>query len=75
LATRTDAARSVQVFKRTFGEKLDPGVPIDEREVFSKVLIDATIPFEWKKKPVMVKLDPEMVKKVNSRREEYKIGT
>ena len=73
LATRTDASRSVQVFKRTFGEELDPGVPIDERDVFSKIFIDATIPFEWKKKPIMVKLDPDMVKKVNSQWEKYKI--
>ncbi len=67
LATRTDAVRSIQVYKRTFGEILDPGVPMDDRTATSKVFIDATIPIEWKKKPVMVKVDPDTVKKVNDR--------
>ena len=53
----------------------DPGVPIDERDVNSKLFIDATIPFEWKKKPIMVKADPDMIKKVNDRWDQYKIRT
>jgi len=47
--------------------------PVKERVIFSKVFIVATIPFEWKKKPIMVKLDLWMVMKVNKRWEEYKI--
>jgi 4-hydroxy-3-polyprenylbenzoate decarboxylase len=29
--------------------------------------MDATIPFEWKEKPIPIELDPEMVKKVRSK--------
>jgi phenylphosphate carboxylase beta subunit len=74
LATRSDAERSVQVFRRTFGEELDPGVPIDQRNVNSKLFIDATIPFEWAKKPIMVKLDPDMAKKVSREWKKYEIN-
>lgn len=74
LANRSDAERSVQVFKRTFGEELDPGVPIDQRNLNSKLFIDATIPFEWGKKPIMVKLDPDMVEKVSKEWEKYEIN-
>ena len=73
LANRSDAARSVQVFKRTFGEELDPGVPIGERNVNSKLFIDATIPFEWPKKPMMVKLDHEVARRVNDQWNKYRI--
>ncbi len=73
VAVRADPARSVRVYPRTFGEILDPSVPGDQRQVNSKVFIDATIPFEWPKKPVMVKPDPNMLKKVKDRWQEYKI--
>lgn len=73
LASRADPERSIQVFKRTHGEMLDPGVPVENRTANSKVFIDATIPFEWKKKPVMVKVDPDTVKKVAARWKEYNI--
>jgi hypothetical protein len=33
--------------------------------------MDACIPFEWAKKPVEIKLDEEIVKKVQSRWKEY----
>jgi len=73
LANRSDATRSVQVFRKTFGEELDPGVPIGERNTNSKLFIDATTPFEWSKKPVMVKLDSNMSRKVTGQWEKYGI--
>ncbi|MDP2645863.1 MAG: UbiD family decarboxylase [Desulfobacterales bacterium] len=74
LATRSDAARSVQVFKRTFGEELDPGVPIEQRDMNSKLFIDATIPFEWTRKPIQVQMDPAMIEKVKKQWEKYDIN-
>jgi UbiD family decarboxylase len=73
VANRSDAARSVHVFKGTFGEELDPGVPSDQRNVNSKLLIDATIPFEWAKKPEMVKMDDDMLRRVKERWNDYGI--
>lgn len=73
LANRSDPSRSVQVFKRTFGTELDPGVPIDERDANSKLFIDATIPFEWKKKPMLAEMVPELTENIEKQWEKYKI--
>ena len=45
---------------------LDPSLPIDQRDITSRIIMDATIPFEWKEKPVPIELDPEMIKKSKS---------
>jgi 4-hydroxy-3-polyprenylbenzoate decarboxylase len=41
--------------------------------ITSKVILDATVPYEWSQKPVMADLDPEVVKKVMARWAEYGI--
>ncbi len=56
-----------QVIKRGRSTPLDPSLPIDAREITGRMLMDATIPYEWKKKPIPIELDPDMVKKVESR--------
>jgi 4-hydroxy-3-polyprenylbenzoate decarboxylase len=56
-----------QVIKRGRSTPLDPSLPIEAREITGRLLIDATIPYEWKEKPIPIELDPEMVKKVQGR--------
>jgi 4-hydroxy-3-polyprenylbenzoate decarboxylase len=56
-----------QVIKRGRSTPLDPSLPIDERDITGRLLLDATIPYEWKDKPIPIDLDPEMVKKVQGR--------
>lgn len=56
-----------QVIKRGRSTPLDPSLPIDERDITGRLLLDATIPYEWKEKPIPIDLDPEMVKKVQGR--------
>jgi len=73
ISTRTDPERSVQVMRRTRGAPLDAGVYIENRDMGSKLLLDATIPFEWKKKPIVTHLDKDMVAKVEARWQEYGI--
>lgn len=46
---------------------LDPSLPIETRDITGRLLMDATIPYEWKKKPIQIQLDPEMTKHVKSR--------
>jgi 4-hydroxy-3-polyprenylbenzoate decarboxylase len=46
---------------------LDPSLPIEQRDITSRILMDATIPFEWKEKPVAIELDAQMVKKIKAR--------
>jgi len=56
-----------QIIKRGRSTPLDPSLPIDARDITGRIIIDATIPYEWKEKPIPVELDPEMVKKVEGR--------
>jgi 4-hydroxy-3-polyprenylbenzoate decarboxylase len=56
-----------QVIKRGRSTPLDPSLPIDQREITGRLLMDATIPYDWKDKPIPITLDPDMVKRVQAR--------
>jgi 4-hydroxy-3-polyprenylbenzoate decarboxylase len=56
-----------QIIKRGRSTPLDPSVPIAERGMTGRLLMDATIPYDWKDKPIPIALDPEMVKKVQAK--------
>ena len=59
-----------EIIKRGRSTPLDPSLPIDARDITSRIIIDATIPYEWKEKPVPIELDPEVVKRVKDRWDE-----
>ncbi len=56
-----------QVIKRGRSTPLDPSLPINAREITGRLLLDATIPYDWKEKPIPIELDPEIVRKVEAR--------
>ncbi|RLC22812.1 MAG: phenylphosphate carboxylase subunit beta [Deltaproteobacteria bacterium] len=56
-----------QVIKRGRSTPLDPSLPIDAREITGRLLLDATIPYEWKEKPIPIELDPDVVKRIEAR--------
>ena len=56
-----------QVIKRGRSTPLDPSLPLDAREITGRLIIDATIPYEWKEKPIPIELDPDIVKRVEER--------
>jgi 4-hydroxy-3-polyprenylbenzoate decarboxylase len=56
-----------QVINRGRSTPLDPSLPVDQRDITGRLLLDATIPYDWKKKPIPIKLDEEIVKRVQSR--------
>ncbi|MBW1998288.1 MAG: phenylphosphate carboxylase subunit beta [Deltaproteobacteria bacterium] len=56
-----------QVIKRGRSTPLDPSLPIGQRDITGRLLLDATIPYDWKEKPVPVELDKDVVKKVEQR--------
>ena len=56
-----------QVIKRGRSTPLDPSLPINAREITGRLLLDATIPYDWKEKPIPIELDKEMVKKIEAR--------
>jgi 4-hydroxy-3-polyprenylbenzoate decarboxylase len=71
LAMRYDPYRSTEIIKRGRSTPLDPALPVNAREIVSRIIMDACIPYEWERKPVEIKLDEETVKKVQSRWKEY----
>jgi phenylphosphate carboxylase beta subunit len=66
LAFRFQPNRS-QVIKRGRSTPLDPSLPLDARWITGRLLLDATIPYDWDEKPIPIQLDPDMVKKVQGR--------
>jgi len=56
-----------QVIKRGRSTPLDPSLPINAREITGRLLLDATIPYDWKNKPIPIELDPEIVRKVEAK--------
>ncbi|HUW65954.1 MAG TPA: phenylphosphate carboxylase subunit beta [Spirochaetia bacterium] len=67
LAVRYDPNRSTEIIKRARSTPLDPALPITARDIGSKIIMDATIPYEWDRKPDEIFLDEEIVKKVRAR--------
>lgn len=56
-----------QVIKRGRSTPLDPSLPIEAREITGRLLMDATIPYEWKEKPIPIELETAMVDRVKER--------
>ena len=71
LAVRYNPVRSTEIITRGRSTILDPALPIDARDIVSRIIMDATIPYEWKEKPLKIAMDEEMVKRVLSRWQEY----
>lgn len=60
-----------EFIKRGRSTPLDPSLPLDQRDITSRLIIDATIPYEWKEKPIEIELDEKTVEKVRKRWKEY----
>jgi phenylphosphate carboxylase beta subunit len=56
-----------EIIRRGRSTPLDPSLPIDARDITGRLLIDATIPYEWKEKPIPIELDPQVLKRVRER--------
>jgi phenylphosphate carboxylase beta subunit len=74
LGTRYNPARGTQIINRGRSTPLDPALGADENKfITSRIIMDATIPFEWKIKPTEIKLTESMLAKVKARWSEYGI--
>ncbi|MFZ1882391.1 MAG: phenylphosphate carboxylase subunit beta [Rhodoplanes sp.] len=71
LAVRFDPKRSAQIIDRGRSTPLDPGLPIEARDITSRILLDACVPYEWKQKPIEIFMDREVLTKVSGRWNEY----
>jgi len=56
--------------KKAPGNRMDPSLP-GARTEGSRIIIDATVPYEWEKKPNLIELDEQVVTKVLNQWEEY----
>jgi phenylphosphate carboxylase beta subunit len=72
LSVRYDPMRSTELIKRGRSTPLDPALdPNSDKLITSRILMDATIPFEWENKPKEIALDKDTMEKVRSRWKEY----
>ncbi len=71
LATRFDPKRSAQIIDRGRSTPLDPGLPIEAREITSRIILDACTPYEWTNKPNEIFMDRAVLQKVSNRWNEY----
>ena len=71
LATRYDPLRGTQIINRGRSTPLDPALSHEENKLItSRIIIDATFPFEWEEKPVQVKMSDEVLNRIKDRWEE-----
>ncbi len=65
--------RGVDILKRGFSSHIDPSLPIEDKDTTSRMILDATTPFEWKqeKKPTLITLSEDVVKRVQKRWGEF----
>ncbi|MCL5736759.1 MAG: UbiD family decarboxylase [Actinobacteria bacterium] len=71
LACRYDPGNDTQIINKMRPTPFDPALPAGAKAVGSKILIDATTPVEWEKKPRLVELDETTTKTVLERWLDY----
>ncbi len=74
MATRFDPKRSAQIIDRGRSTPLDPGLPIEARDITSRIILDACTPFEWANKPNEIFMDRTVLQKVSDRWNQYGFG-
>ncbi|MCX8022460.1 MAG: phenylphosphate carboxylase subunit beta [Syntrophorhabdaceae bacterium] len=74
LGTRYNPARGTQIINRGRSTPLDPSIGPDENKfITSRIILDATIPFEWKVKPTEIKLSEDVLTRIKARWKEFGI--
>jgi phenylphosphate carboxylase beta subunit len=71
MSVRYNPAEHTQIINRGRSTPLDPSLPISARDIVGRILIDATVPYEWERKPIEIHLDEEMRDTVSRRWNEY----
>jgi 4-hydroxy-3-polyprenylbenzoate decarboxylase len=70
LSVRYNPATDTTIINGTRSTPLDPALPIGRRDVGSQIILDATIPYHWDKKPKLCELDKDVVERVQKRWDE-----
>ncbi len=67
LSTRYEPLRSTQLIQRGRSTPLDPALNPDNKLITSRIIMDATLPFEWEDKPVEIALSQDVVERIKAR--------
>lgn len=71
LATRYDPLRGTQIINRGRSTPLDPALSMEENKfITSRIIMDATFPFEWEEKPVQVNMSQDVLDSIKARWDE-----
>lgn len=71
LSTRYHPLRDTEIVRRGRSTSVDPSLAWGERMITSRIIMDATVPYELEDKPVEITLDEQMLAQVGRRWEEY----
>jgi phenylphosphate carboxylase beta subunit len=71
LACRYNPGMDTQIINKMRPTPFDPALPAGAKAIGSKILIDATTPVEWEKKPRLVELDEATTRSVIDRWQQY----
>lgn len=64
LGFRYQPDRGTQILERGRSTPLDPSLPIEQRYMTSRVIIDTCIPYEWDHKPMPIEMDAALVERI-----------
>ena len=72
LSVRYNPVEDTEIIKKGRSTPLDPSLPVhtdyyDRRMLVSRILMDATTPYEWERKPTVIELDKDVVEKIRKR--------
>lgn len=56
-----------EIIGRGRSTPLDPSLPIDRRDITSKMIINACLPYEWSEKPELIELDDRALARAKER--------
>ena len=67
MSTRSDPERSIEIIKRCRSGPLDPAIPLMDKGLNSRAIIDCCRPFEWRDQfPEVIETSQELIAKVTS---------
>jgi 4-hydroxy-3-polyprenylbenzoate decarboxylase len=71
LAFRYQPDRGTQVLERGRSTPLDPSLPIGQRYMTSRVILDTCIPYEWEQKPIPITMDEGLAQRIKDNWDSY----
>ena len=71
LGFRYQPDRGTQILERGRSTPLDPSLPIEQRYMTSRVIIDTCLPYEWEHKPMPIEMDAALVEKIKGQWASY----